>query len=329
MKFKFKIRETLYREINVEANDMQEAEDALRRDYDEERIVLDWSDFQQVEFIPVFQLCNHLYYEAKNFKLYQGDSFALMPLMTQQFDMIFADPPYFLSNGGFAMQSGKVVSADKGNWDKVKSEEEIDKFNMTWISECKHILKDDGTIWISGTYHNIFSVAKMLEKLDFKILNVITWNKTNPPANISCRMFKYSTEFIIWARKQKNTPHFFNYKLMKKVNNDKQMTDVWRMPSIAPWEKSCGKHPTQKPLSLLARIILASTKARATVFDPFSGSSTTGIAANLLGRSYVGIERESEFLDISKHRRMEISNIAIFNEYRGRIKDIENATRIL
>ena len=264
------------------------------------------------------------FYKSPNrdFTLLQGDCTQLLPLFSFPFDMIFADPPYFLSNGGISVQSGKVVCVDKGEWDKGGSPEHIDHFNEEWLRCCRDHLKEGGTIWVSGTYHNIFSVANKLTQLGFKILNVITWAKTNPPPNISCRYFTYSTEFVIWARKQQKVPHYYNYALMKQLNGDKQMTDVWRLPAIARWEKSQGKHPTQKPLSLLARIILASTKPDAWVLDPFAGSSTTGIAANLLGRRYLGIEREEEFLELSRARREEIESLAIADDYRHRIKDI-------
>ena len=179
------------------------------------------------------------------------------------------------------MQSGKVVCVDKGEWDKGGTLESVNEFNLRWLSLCREKLKDNGTIWISGTYHNIFSVANALQQLGFKILNVITWVKTNPPPNISCRFFTHSTEFVIWARKCEKKPHLYNYELMKHINSDKQMTDVWHLPAIGRWEKSCGKHPTQKPLALLTRIILSSTEAGSWVLDPFAGSSTTGIAASL------------------------------------------------
>lgn len=256
------------------------------------------------------------------FTLLQGDCFELLPQFEYQFDMIFADPPYFLSNGGISVQAGRIVSVDKGEWDKGGTPEKINDFNKHWISLCRDKLKDSGTIWISGTYHNIFSVANSLTELGFKILNVVTWVKTNPPPNISCRYFTYSTEFIIWARKSAKRPHYFNYKLMKHLNGGKQMTDVWRMPAIAPWEKSCGKHPTQKPLALLTRIILASTPSNGWVLDPFAGSSTTGIAASLVGRRYLGIEKEKEYVEMSRNRRMEIDNLNVYSEYRNKIKDI-------
>jgi len=264
------------------------------------------------------------YYKSPNrdFTLLQGECIRLMREFDFKFDMIFADPPYFLSNGGISVQSGKVVCVDKGEWDKGGTPEHIDLFNEEWIAECREHLTENGTIWISGTYHNIFSVANKLTQLGFKILNVITWAKTNPPPNISCRYFTYSTEFIIWARKCPKKPHYFNYDLMKLLNENKQMTDVWRLPAIARWEKSQGKHPTQKPLALLVRIILASTRHGAWILDPFSGSGTTGIAASLTGRRYLGIEREKEYLDLSIRRRGELENGSIVKSYRKKIRDI-------
>ena len=267
------------------------------------------------------------YYKSPNhdFNLLHGDTFELLPQFDYKFDMIFADPPYFLSSGGISVQSGKVVCVDKGDWDKSMSPEDINTFNMKWLSLCREKLKDNGTIWISGTYHNIFSVANCLTQLGYKILNVITWAKTNPPPNISCRYFTYSTEFIIWARKKEKVPHYYNYELMKHINGDTQMTDVWRLPAIAPWEKTCTKHPTQKPLGLLSRIIMASTQPDAWILDPFAGSSTTGIAANLLGRRYLGIEKEEEFVKISKARREEIEDLKTFATYKKKIPDIVKA----
>lgn len=268
----------------------------------------------------------HPYYTSpsKDFLLANGDSFKLLKEFDFKFDMIFADPPYFLSNGGISLQSGKVVSVDKGEWDKGMSQDEVMTFNMEWLRLCRDKLKDNGSIWISGTYHNIFSVANSLTILGYKILNVVTWEKTNPPVNISCRYFKYSTEFIIWARKMKKVPHKFNYELMKELNGGKQMTDVWRMPAIGRWEKTCGKHPTQKPLRLLVRIILATTSQGDWILDPFSGSSTTGIAANLCGRRFAGIEQEEAYCLLSKARREEIDNIESFDNLINHIEDLQN-----
>ena len=255
----------------------------------------------------------------RDFTLLHGDCFELLPQFEFKFDMVFADPPYVLSNDGISVQSGKIVSVNKGEWDKGGTPEKINEFNHKWLALCRDKLKDNGTIWISGTYHNIFSVANALTELGYKILNVITWAKTNPPPNISCRYFTYSTEFIIWARKLQKVPHVFNYELMKQLNDNKQMTDVWRLPAIAPWEKTCGKHPTQKPLPLLARIILASTKENAWILDPFSGSSSTGIAANLLNRKYLGIDKEIEFLEIGQKRKIEISVTNTLEKFKSKI----------
>lgn len=265
------------------------------------------------------------YYKSQNrdFTLLHGDCFQLLKEFDFKFNCIFADPPYFLSNGGISVQSGKIVSVDKGEWDKANSTEEINDFNKQWLSLCRDKLKDNGTIWISGTYHNIFSVANCLTELGYKILNVITWVKTNPPPNISCRYFTYSTEFILWARKYEKKAHYFNYDLMKQLNDGKQMTDVWHLPSIARWEKSCGKHPTQKPLALLSRIIMASTQQCDWILDPFSGSATTGIAANLLSRRFLGIEQEESYIKMSKDRREELDDVDLFQKYRSKLKDIQ------
>jgi site-specific DNA-methyltransferase (adenine-specific) len=243
----------------------------------------------------------------------------LLPQFEHKFDMVFADPPYFLSNDGLSIQSGKIVSVNKGNWDKSGGFEFVNDFNRQWLTLVRDKMKDDATIWISGTMHNIFSVGQILTELGFKILNVITWEKTNPPPNFSCRYFTYSTEQIIWARKSAKVPHYFNYELMKQLNGNKQMKDVWKLPAIAPWEKACGKHPTQKPLSVLTRLILASTGPNAWILDPFTGSSTTGIAANLANRRFLGIDREDEFLKISKKRKIEIENLKTAATFRQKI----------
>ncbi len=269
------------------------------------------------------------FYKSPNrdFTILQGDTFELLPKFDFKFDMIFADPPYFLSNGGISVQSGKVVSVNKGDWDKGLSQEKMHAFYREWLSLCREKLKDNGTIWISGTYHNIFSVANCLTELGYKILNVVTWAKTNPPPNISCRYFTYSTEFVIWARKSEKKAHYFNYELMRQLTDNKQMTDVWRLPAIARWEKSCGKHPTQKPLALLTRILLASTEPGAWILDPFCGSSTTGIAANLLGRRYLGIDKEMDFIELSRKRREELNSLNTYELYRSKIKDIDYLNR--
>lgn len=244
------------------------------------------------------------YSTYSDFTLLQGDCMErLKEIEDNSINAIFADPPYFLSNGGISVQSGKQVCVDKGDWDKGGTPEHIYQFNRQWLSLCRNKLKDNGTIWISGTYHNIFVVQRCLQELGYKILNVITWQKSDPPPNLSCRYFNFSTELIIWARKYEKKPHKFNYETMKQLNGGSQMTDVWRIPAVGMWEKTCGKHPTQKPLRLLYRIVLASTDEGDTILDPFAGSSTTGIAANLLGRKFIGIEQDCSFIELSNSRR--------------------------
>ena len=164
----------------------------------------------------------------------------------------------------------------------------------------------------------------MLYELDFRVLNCITWAKTNPPPNLSCKFFTHSTEYILWARKNKKITHYYNYALMKEINGGTQMRDLWSLPAIAKWEKSCGKHPTQKPLPLLARIILASTKENDWILDPFTGSSTTGIAANLLQRKFVGIDQEEDFLELSIRRREEINDKEIRKVYLEKMMKYSN-----
>jgi len=331
MKYGVTITETLSRTEHVEASSALKAEEIVRYRYRESEIILDDSHFTGVDFevspkvkaqvygIKHKQITPYYKSPDNSFILLQGDTFELLPQFDFKFDMIFADPPYFLSGGGISCQSGKVVCVDKGEWDKPSTPEEMDAFNLRWLSACRDHMKENATIWISGTHHNIFSVQQQLLKLGFKILNVITWAKTNPPPNISCRYFTYSTEFIIWARKSPKVAHYYNYDLMKQLNGDKQMTDVWQLPAIARWEKSCGKHPTQKPLGVLARVIQASTQSGAWILDPFNGSATTGIAANLLGRKYLGLEIEDEFLAMSKARREEIENGTIRSNYLERL----------
>ena len=251
-----------------------------------------------------------MYYQStdKNFSLYKGDSLQILSQISNQFDMIFADPPYFLSNGGKKIQGRRMVSVNKGEWDKKKSSDVIDKFNQEWINQCKPLLKDNGTIWVCGTYHNIFSVEKCLRNAGFRIINIITWQKSDPTPTWGNLHFNFSSEYIIWAKKTPMANHYFNYELMKQLNGGKLMPDVWKLPTVGLWEKTCGKHPTQKPLRLLYRIILASTKVGDIILDPFAGSSTTGIAANLLGRKFIGIEQDEDFLLLGKKRKMDIEN---------------------
>jgi site-specific DNA-methyltransferase (adenine-specific) len=256
--------------------------------------------------------------------LYQSDSIRLMDILIEKypdgiFDMIFADPPYFLSNGGITCYAGKMTKVDKGEWDKSRGVEENHRFNLDWLSRCQRLLKKNGTIWVSGTHHVIYSIGYAMQQLGMKILNDITWEKPNPPPNLSCKYFTHSTETIIWAAKDKNSRHYFNYEEMRAQNNGKQMKTVWNIPAPGNEEKAFGKHPTQKPIKLLERIILASTKERDIIFDPFCGSSTTGLAAIKLNRLFVGCEIEKDYISLSIKRLQDYikrkrSNLNLFGE---------------
>lgn len=244
------------------------------------------------------------YYSEENIDLYYGNSFNILKKLEEKsVDLIFADPPYFLSSNGMTNSGGKMVSVNKGDWDTSLTFKEKHKYNRKWLKLCKNVMKDDGTIWVSGTLHNIYSIGFALEEEGFKILNNITWQKTNPPPNLGCRNFTHSTETVIWAKKDlKKAKHYFNYEEMKKVNNNKQMKDVWSGSLTKKSEKSYGKHPTQKPLYLLRRIITASSKIDSIVLDPFLGSGTTGVACKELNRKFIGIELEENYLEIAKKR---------------------------
>ena len=254
------------------------------------------------------------YYNDNGFLLYHGDTVEILESLNRKVDMIFADPPYFLSKGFTMRAKGRVKCFDKGNWDKVRPLEEINQFNMSWLSKCRNILKDNGTIWVSGTYHNISSVSNCLMELGYKILNIIVWNKPDAPLTLSDSHFNFSAEYIIWARKYKDKRHFYNIELMKYINGGKRMSDVWNLPTTGLWEKTCGKHPTQKPLRLMYRIIMSSTQSGETILDPFAGSCTTGIAANFLGRTFVGIDQDARFLDLGIKRKTEISDVETANK---------------
>lgn len=254
----------------------------------------------------------------RDFTIVNGDTMDVMSNFDFQFDMIFADPPYFLSNGGKSISSGRIVSVDKGDWDKANSIEEIDAFNEQWLRLCYDKLKDGGTIWVSGTYHNIFSVGHLMQKIGYKILNIVTWQKSDPPQNIYNTHFQFASEHIIWAKKG-NCRHTLNVDIISELNDGQMLNDVWKLPAVKMWEKKQGKHTTQKPLSLLSRIILASTEPHAWILDPFSGSGSTGIAASLLDRRFCGIEQDKSYCRLAKKRRQEIDDIDIADNYRNLI----------
>ena len=237
--------------------------------------------------------------------IYHDDCIKVMKtLPSNKIDMVFADPPYFLSNGGLSIHSGKIVSVNKGEWDKASNYENISQFNYAWLNECYRLLKNSGTIWVSGTQHNIFDVHQQMKKIGYKIINIIVWHKIDPPPLIYKNKFKFSYELIIWASKGRNKT--FNYNEMFKVDNE-EMHDVWNLPAVQMHEKKFGYHPTQKPECLLKRIILASTNQKDIILDPFMGSGTTGYVAKQLKRHFVGIEKEKEYYDIAKKRIESIS----------------------
>ena len=251
-------------------------------------------------------------YQTSDTVLYHGDCLEIMSKFPDNYvDMIFADPPYNLSNDGITCHAGKMVSVNKGKWDKSKGFDEDLVFHEKWISECRRILKPEGTIWISGTNHSIYQCGFLLQKLNFHILNDIAWFKPNAAPNLACTTFAHSHETLLWAKKDKNVKHIFNYEKMKDgiFDEDKlkvpgrQMRSVWSISTPSPAEKSFGKHPTQKPLALLKRIILSSTNDGALILDPFNGGGTTGVAAKLIGnRKYIGIDVCKEYIELTERR---------------------------
>lgn len=251
------------------------------------------------------------YFSANDFVLYNTESIGFLSLLPEDsIDMIFADPPYNLSNGGFSVHAGRRVSVDKGSWDKSNGFKDDYDFHHRWLEACHRVLKPQGTLWVSGTYHSIYQCGHALQSLGYHILNDISWFKPNASPNLSCRFFTASHETLIWARKEKKAKHHFDYVLMKEGHwpEDQlkkpglQMRSVWSMGTPRPDEKKYGKHPTQKPLDLLKRIVLASTNKGDVVLDPFTGSSTTGIAAAMHERKFIGIDLEKDYLELSKKR---------------------------
>tara|TARA_Y100000310_G_scaffold300484_1_gene336181 strand:- start:20 stop:826 length:807 start_codon:yes stop_codon:yes gene_type:complete len=255
------------------------------------------------------------YYKTEKATLYEGNCIeVLSELPENSVDMMFADPPYNLSNGGITCQAGRMVSVNKGAWD-ISNGIEIDhEFAVSWLTACHRVLKKDGTIWVSGTMHSIYSIGFALQQVGYKLLNEITWYKPNAAPNLSCRYFTHSHETVLWASKSKKSKHKFNYQLMKELAGGKQMRslwvdilndeaqDIWSISTPAKNEKKHGKHPTQKPSKLLERIILASTDSCDVILDPFTGSSTTGVVAIRHGRLFIGIDNDKEYLELSVKR---------------------------
>lgn len=245
--------------------------------------------------------------DAAGVYLYHGNSLSVLDQIIDAFpdgvfDAVFADPPYFLSNGGITCHAGRMVKVDKGSWDKSRGPELNHEFNLEWLKRCQKALKPNGTIWVSGTHHVIFSIGYAMQQLGFKILNDITWEKPNPPPNLSCRYFTHSTETILWAAKNEHSKHTFNYQLMRATNRGKQMKSVWTMKAPSNDEKTFGKHPTQKPLALIERCILASTNEGAFILDPFMGGGTTAVASVRAKRRCVGIDLDEEHAKLAARR---------------------------
>ncbi len=252
---------------------------------------------KNVELLP--------FWKEKNTRLYLGDVVeTLEKIPEESIDLIFADPPYNLSNGGFSCHAGKRVSVNKGKWDKSRGVEEDFAFHEAWLEACKRVLKPNGSLWVSGTYHSIYSCGFALQKQGWHFINDIAWLKPNAAPNLSCRMFTASHETLLWSRKSKSAKHVFNYEEMKKSEwegdfikkPNKQMRSVWAINTPKSDEKTHGKHPTQKSLALLDRIIRACTNKADLVLDPFCGSATTGVAALRNGRKFIGIDAEKNYL---------------------------------
>jgi len=249
--------------------------------------------------------------DAAGVWLYQGDCLEVLDALAVRhpagcFDAIFADPPYFLSNGGITCHAGRMVRVDKGAWDKSRGPEVNHEFNRAWLERCQRALKPNGTLWVTGTHHVIHSVGYAMQQLGLKILNDITWEKPNPPPNLSCRYFTHSTETVIWAAKNEKSKHTFNYAHMRQINGGKQMKSVWRFTAPGGDEKTHGKHPTQKPLALVERCLLASTQPGDLVLDPFMGSGTTAVAAARSKRRCVGIELDMGYINAATKRLKDV-----------------------
>lgn len=254
----------------------------------------------------LFPRCGAPAWAMKDAAIWRGESLDLFEgLPEASIDCIWTDPPYFLSNDGFTCVAGKMVPVNKGDWDKSKGIEEDHEFNRRWLSACYRALKPAGTIWVTGTHHVYLSVGFAMMQLGFRILNDITWEKPNPPPNLGTRTFTHSTETLLWATKApKGSKHkyTFHYQAMREENGGKQMKTVWGFKAPGTSEKKHGKHPTQKPVDLVARCIRASTNPSDIVLDPFMGSGTTGLAALALGRRFLGFEKEEKYVKLAAKR---------------------------
>ncbi len=244
-----------------------------------------------------------LYREERDCSLYLGDCLdEIERLPPSSVDMVFADPPYGLSNDGITCKSGRVACVNKGEWDRSQGLEADHAFAQQWLKLLRRVMKPAATIWVSGTYHVIYSVGFAMQELGYHIINDICWFKPNAPPNMSCRCFTASHETLLWAKLDRDSKHTFNYVTMKENNAGKQMRTMWEVTAPGAKEKALGSHPTQKPIALLERCILASTSEGDCVLDPFCGSGTTGVAALRHGRRFVGIERDPKYMDLTTRR---------------------------
>jgi site-specific DNA-methyltransferase (adenine-specific) len=257
---------------------------------------------------------------GRGWAIVQGDCVeAIERLAPGTVDVAFADPPYMLSNGGTTCQSGRRTSVNKGSWDASRGVVQDHAFQSRWLAAVRRALKPSGTLWVSGTQHVIFSIGYAMQELGYHLLNTVTWYKPNASPNLACRFFTHSTEILLWASPTRAKPlaHRFNYKAMKAANGGKQMRDlwqiaeppvpggeqvVWSVPTPGPREKLHGRHPTQKPLALLERVLAASAAPGDLVLDPFSGSATTGVAALRAGCRFLGMERDPCYVDLGARR---------------------------
>ncbi|HSN91307.1 MAG TPA: site-specific DNA-methyltransferase [Anaeromyxobacteraceae bacterium] len=260
---------------------------------------------------------------GRGWAVMEGDSLeALEKLSPHSVDVAFADPPYLLSNGGTTCQSGRRASVNKGRWDASRGLADDHAFQRRWLEAVRRVLKPSGTLWVSGTQHVIFSIGFAMQELGYHLLNTVTWYKPNASPNLACRFFTHSTEILLWASPMKARPlaHRFNYQAMKAANGGKQMRDlweiweapapgdgqvVWSVPTPGPREKAHGRHPTQKPLALLERVLAASAAEGDLVLDPFCGSGTTGVAALRAGCRFLGLEKDPTFAELSAVRLRE------------------------
>jgi site-specific DNA-methyltransferase (adenine-specific) len=268
-----------------------------------------------------------LYYQSKDssITLIHGDSIKVLKALQEEgveADLLFADPPYHLSNGGVTCKSGKMVKVHKGDWDKSAGAVEDHKFVLEWLGASLNVLEKNGAIWVSGTHHIIFSIGYAFQELGAKILNTVIWEKAAPPPHLACRYYTHSHETILWCRKTEKAKHVYNYAFEKEANGGKQQKDIWyprntvdgkqefpnhwRIGSARKAEKAFGRHPTQKPIELLDRIVRCSSNEGDLVIDPFCGSGTTGIAAIALGRNFIGIDMNEEYLELTKRRFIDL-----------------------